>query len=93
MSEERNLWWTSLGVLVAVGVGLVSPCEGADTSVPSTAPVWTTSSRLLKLGESLEFKFRLPPGVTSGGINIWGFWDLSGRKILEGSGRNWLGNG
>jgi len=24
---------------------------------------------------------------------LWGFWDLSGRKILEGSGRNWLGNG
>ena len=33
-------------------------------------PLWTTSSRLLKLGESIEFKFRLPPGVTSGGLKI-----------------------
>lgn len=33
--------------------------------------VWTTSSRLLKCGESLEFKFQLPPGVASGGLRIY----------------------
>jgi len=95
MSEERNLWWTSLGVLVAVGVGLVSPCEGADTSVPSTAPVWTTSSRLLKLGESLEFKFRLPPGVTSGGINIYPRYleqASPGSAFKPGGNLKWLGS-
>ena len=40
-------------------------------NVTATVPVWTTSSRLLKLGESLEFKFRLPPGVTNGGLKIY----------------------
>jgi hypothetical protein len=44
---------------------------GVGMSVHSGAPLWTTSSRLLKLGESLEFKFRLPPGVTSGGLKIY----------------------
>lgn len=71
MSAERNLWWTLRSVILALGVGLSSPCEGTNTSVPSTAPVWTTSSRLLKLGESLEFKFRLSPGVASGGLKIY----------------------
>jgi hypothetical protein len=71
MSAERDLWWISLGVLAAVGVSMSSPGEGANIGVPSPASVWTTSSRLLKLGESLEFKFRLPPGVRSGGLKIY----------------------
>ena len=33
--------------------------------------LWITSSRLLKLGESIEFNFRLPPGVTNGGLRIY----------------------
>jgi len=36
-----------------------------------STPLWITSSRLLKLGESLEFKFRLPPDITSGGLKIY----------------------
>ncbi|MEI6168210.1 MAG: hypothetical protein WCS52_13575 [bacterium] len=34
-------------------------------------PVWTTTSRLVKTGESLEFKFWLPPGIESGGLRIY----------------------
>ncbi|MEI6070220.1 MAG: hypothetical protein WCS31_00390 [Verrucomicrobiae bacterium] len=42
-----------------------------DRPATSGMPLWTTSSRLLKLGEALEFKFRLPPGVTDGGLKIY----------------------
>ncbi|MDD4891226.1 MAG: hypothetical protein PHU85_14995 [Phycisphaerae bacterium] len=37
----------------------------------AVVPIWTTSSRLLKLGESLEFKFRLPAGAENGGLRIY----------------------
>lgn len=33
--------------------------------------IWTTSSRLLKLGESLDFRFQIPPGAASGEITIY----------------------
>ena len=34
-------------------------------------PQWTTSSRLLKLGERIEFRFFLPPGIRPGGLSIF----------------------
>lgn len=34
-------------------------------------PLWTTSSRLLRLGEELTFAFRLPPGAADGGLRIY----------------------
>ena len=34
-------------------------------------PQWTTSSRLLKLGESIEFEFFLPPGIEPQGLSIF----------------------
>lgn len=39
--------------------------------IPASVPVWTTSSRLLKLGESIEFKFKLPSGLESGELRIY----------------------
>lgn len=35
------------------------------------APIWTTGSRLLKLGESIDFHFRLPDGITSSDLIIY----------------------
>ena len=36
-----------------------------------TMPQWTTSSRLLKLGESIEFDFFLPPGIHAENLSIF----------------------
>lgn len=44
---------------------------GPAVNAKPGVPVWTTSSRLIKLGESMEFKFQLPRGVTSGGLKIY----------------------
>jgi hypothetical protein len=75
---------TGLFAILVAGVILLLPaqgfCESAETPSANketdqagsvAMPVWTTSSRLLKLGESLEFKFRLPPGAASGGLKIY----------------------
>lgn len=40
-------------------------------SAHSGLPLWTTSSRLLKLGESLTFRFRIPSGATDGGLKVY----------------------
>ncbi|MBA4387258.1 MAG: hypothetical protein C0404_04710 [Verrucomicrobia bacterium] len=60
-----------IGALFGSGVDAAGKAKGTDMSMQSKAPVWTTSIRLLKLGESLEFNFRLPPGVSSGGLKIY----------------------
>ena len=72
MSAEKGGRWIWLGVwATAAAIGMGSPCVGVDINAQSTVPVWTTSSRLLKLGESVAFKFRLPPGVVGGGLKIY----------------------
>ena len=40
-------------------------------SAHSGMPLWTSSSRLLKLGESLDFQFRTPSGEAGGGLRIY----------------------
>lgn len=40
-------------------------------TMPPTLPRWTTSSRLLKLGESLDFRFQLPSGMMSSELTIY----------------------
>jgi hypothetical protein len=44
---------------------------GVDLSAHSGMPLWTTTSRLLKLGETLDFRFRIPSGAADGGLRVY----------------------
>ena len=56
-------------------------------------PQWTTSSRLLKLGEKIEFSFFLPEGMQSGDLTIFPCY-LSranpGKAFVAGGDLDWL---
>ena len=76
----KHILTSGLTALVVMNANLAAePSQGPKAEIvgaddrPATSgmPLWTTSSRLLKLGEALEFKFRLPPGVTDGGLKIY----------------------
>jgi hypothetical protein len=45
--------------------------RGHNAAADSASPVWITSSRLLKLGESVDFRFRIPANATDGGLRIY----------------------
>ncbi|MBI3921962.1 MAG: hypothetical protein HY318_11145 [Armatimonadetes bacterium] len=54
---------------------------------------WTTSARLLKLGESIEFRFFLPADSKSGDLEIFPRYlerARPGRAFVAGSDLNWL---
>ncbi len=53
----------ALGILICVAAFQVA-ASGAP-------PFWTTTSRLLCLGESIEFRFHLPPGADAGQLRIY----------------------
>lgn len=62
-------------------------------SVLSTVPVWTTSSRLIQVGESMEFSFQLPPGVAGGGLTIYPQYleqANPGKEFVPGGDLKWL---
>ena len=54
---------------------------------------WTTSSRLLKLGESVEFRFHVPTGATTGDLKIYSRYleeSDPGTQFSPGGELNWL---
>ena len=56
-------------------------------------PQWITSSRLLKLGESIEFRFFLPAGIRSEGLSIFPrYLELAnpGKAFVAGGDLAWL---
>jgi len=52
-----------------------------DTITPPAIPLWTTSSRLLKLGESLHFRFHIPGGTQHGDLRIFSRYLERGRPV------------
>lgn len=62
-------------------------------AMPTTLPLWTTSSRLLKLGESLDFRFHLPSGTMSSDLKIYpGYLEAAvpGTAFRAGGDLKWL---
>ena len=58
-------------------------------------PQWTTSPRLLKLGESIEFRFFLPPGIRPEGLSIFPRYlerANPGKAFVAGGDLAWLGS-
>ena len=56
-------------------------------------PQWITSPRLLKLGESIEFRFFLPAGIRSEGLSIFPrYLELAnpGKAFVAGGDLAWL---
>jgi len=54
---------------------------------------WTTSSRLLKLGEKIEFAFRLPEGSESGELTVYPRYleqAKPGKAFIPGGDLSWL---
>jgi hypothetical protein len=61
----------------------------------STQPQWATGSRLLKRGETIEFHFYLPNGITAGNLTIFPrYLELAqpGNDFEPGGRLSWLGD-
>jgi len=61
--------------------------------MPTNTPIWTTSSRLLKLGESINFQFCVPEGLSSGDLFIYPRYLETahpGEAFKAGEGLNWV---
>jgi hypothetical protein len=60
---------------------------------PRSAPQLLTGSRLLRLGESIEFRFYLPEGVTSGDLEVFPRYlerARPGKRFVPGEPPTWL---
>jgi len=66
--------WVWLGLLCGAGtlwVGNIAWGEGTVQEHLAQRPQWTTSSRLLRLGEDIEFRFLLPEGMQAGHLDVF----------------------
>ncbi|GEM_PF-990953 len=65
----------AIGLFALFSVATTSVATTIGTGTTSGAPVeqprWTTSSRLIKLGESIEFQFEAPPGAEAGQLKLY----------------------
>jgi hypothetical protein len=61
--------------------------------VAAVGPTWTTSSRLLKLGETITFSFVLPATMKSGDLSVYACYleqAEPGKAFRAGGGLEWL---
>ena len=76
--KDRLAFALSLALFAWVLASFARPAVAApgaepaasDPTLPRNA-TWTTSSRLLKIGEAIDFQFRLPPGMRAGALIIY----------------------
>lgn len=57
-------------LLVAGMLALVFAAT-SPAATPADLPRWTTSSRLIKQGESIEFRFQIPAGTEAGQLRLY----------------------
>lgn len=87
---------TFIGSLVATGGVLHRTGKPSYAEAPQPVverPQWTTSCRLLQLGEEIQFHFSLPVGTATGDLTIFPrYLELAhpGSAFVAGSNLAWL---